>query len=87
MNIRYFFINIWEENRIIFYCELRLSLFKNFLLMGFSHCNQEMCEELKYEDYEHFASLIMFNYPNITKDNFNVIEYIYNYLDTYDRRF
>ena len=77
MNIRYFFINTWEENRIIFYCELRLSIFNNFLLMGFSHCNQEICEELKYEDYEHFASLIMFNYPNITKYNFNVIEYIY----------
>ena len=45
--------------------------------MGFSHCDQEVCNEYQYTNYEHFASLIMFNYPNITKDNFDVIEYIY----------
>ena len=77
INIRYFFINTWEENTIKFYSELRLSLFNNFLLMGFSHCNQEICNEYQYTNYEHFASLIMFNYPNITKSNFDVIEYIY----------
>ena len=77
MNIRYFFINIWEENTIKFFCELRLSLFNNFIAMAFSNCDQEICEEFDYENYEHFSSLIIFNYPNINNQSFDIIEYIY----------
>ena len=77
MNIRYFFINIWQENTIKFFCELRLNLFNNFIVMAFSNCIQEVCEESQYENYEHFSSLIIFNYPNINNKALDIIEYIY----------
>ena len=77
MNIRYFFINIWLENSIKFFCELKLSLFNNILVMAFSNCEQEVCEESQYERYEHYSSLIFFNYPNINNTNFDIINYIY----------
>ena len=77
MSIRHFYINIWEENNIKFYCELRLCLFNNFLLMAFSYCEGEICEENQSDSADHFSSLIFFNYPNIINDMFDVIEYIY----------
>ena len=77
MVIRYFFINIWGENSIKFFCDLRLHLYNNFLLMAFSNCEQEVCEESQAENYEHFSSLIFFNYPNANITNFDVINYIY----------
>ena len=79
MNIRYFYINVWEENGIKFYCDLRLSLFNNFLLMAFSHCDQEICSESQTDGYEHFSSLIFFNYPNINNPYLDIMEYIYPY--------
>ena len=78
INIRYFFVNIWEENTIKFFCELRLSLYNNFLVMAFSHCDQEVCEEFQIEGYNHYSSLIFFNYPNINQTTFDVLEYIYS---------
>ena len=77
MNIRYFYINIWQENRIKFFCELRLSLFNNFIIMTFSNCDQDICNESQTNGYDHFSSLIFFNYPDIYDNNFDVIEYIY----------
>jgi hypothetical protein len=76
MNIKYFFINIWEENTIKFFCELKLNLFNNFLVMAFSHCDQEVCEEFEIENYEHFSSFIIFNYPNTNDKSFDILEYI-----------
>ena len=77
MNIRYFYINIWQYNRIKFFCELRLSLFNNFIIMTFSNCDQDICNESQTNGYDHFSSLIFFNDPTIYDNNFDVIEYIY----------
>ena len=74
LNIRYFSIDIWGENSMKFYSDLRLSLYNNFLVMAFSNCEQEKCEG---NDDTHFSSLIFFNYPNINKTTFDVINYIY----------
>ena len=76
MNIRYFFINLFEDYTIKLYCELRLSLFNNFLVMGFSHCPQETCYE-NQPDYTHYSSLIFFNYPNSSDIHLDIIDYIY----------
>ena len=77
MIIRYYFINIWKENSIKFFCELRLSMYNNFLVMAFSNCEQKVCEEQQIQGYKHFSSLIFFNYPNTMNTTFNVINYIY----------
>ena len=75
MNIRYFLVNIWEENNIKFYCELKLNIFKDFLLMAFSNCEEEDCDE--YGEGKHLSSLIFFNYANSSEIDFDVLEYIY----------
>ena len=77
MNIRYFSIDIWRENTIKFFCEIRLALYNNFLAMAFSNCDQENCNEDQYASYEHFSSLIFFNYPNSTNINFDIINYLF----------
>ena len=77
MNIRYFSIDIWRENTIKFFCEIRLALYNNFLAMAFSNCDQENCNEDQYASYEHFSSLVFFNYPNSTNINFDIINYIF----------
>ena len=78
INIRYYIIDLWGENTIKFYAELRLSLFNYFLVMAFSHCDQEICDENNFVGYNHYSSLIFFNYPNITKTTFDLLEYIYS---------
>ena len=43
MNIKFYKINIWEENEIKLYYEFKLCLYNNFLVMAFSHCFKEDC--------------------------------------------
>ena len=77
MNIKFYKINIWEENEIKLYYEFKLCLYNNFLVMAFSHCFKEDCTD-EMKDYKsHFSSLIFFNYPNSTDIYFDIINYIY----------
>ena len=46
--------------------------------MAFSHCAQEVCEDYQIDGYNHYSSLIFFNYPNINQSTFDVFEYIYS---------
>ena len=76
MNVRYFFIKLWEEYKIKLFCDIKICMFNNFLSLAFSHCPQEICSE-QYYNYEHLSSLIFFNYPNSSNIEFDVIKNIY----------
>ena len=74
MNIRYYKINIWEENGIKIFFDIKINLYNNFLVMAFSHCFQEFCD---HDQDPYLSSLIFFNYINSTDKNFDIINYIY----------
>ena len=76
MNVRYFFIDIWAKG-IKLFADLKLGIYNNYLVMAFSHCdNNEVCEEGKYA-YDHFSSLIYFGYANSTNNYLDIIDYIF----------
>ena len=73
INIKYYKINIFESHNHKFYKTIKLSMFKNFPVLGFNHCLQKYCEE----DSSHYSSLIMINY---IEDNYNkdLIDILYD---------
>ena len=77
MNIRYYQIDIWEENGIKIFFDLKINLYNNILVMAFSHCYDENCDEDPESNSKYYSSLIFFNYANNTDINFDIIEYIY----------
>ena len=74
MNIRYYKIEIWTTYRMKIYLDLKASLYKNFISLAFSHCPQTNCQSA----YDlHYASLIIFNYPNSTEASLDIIPLLY----------
>ena len=59
MNIRYYKINVMEENGITIYADLKIYLYNNFLVLAMSHCFQEICEQDE-TGKGYFSSLIFF---------------------------
>ena len=72
---KYFMINMFSLYNHKFLLDIKISLYNNFIFMGFSHCNQQKCED---EADEHYTSLILFSYANSTDFDFNVINQLYN---------
>ena len=74
--IRYYSYNMFNENCIKFFKEIRGFSFNNYISLAFSHCSKESCSE---DSDEHFSSLIIFNYPNSPDDqSVDLISYIYS---------
>ena len=73
MEILYYSIKIKEYNYIELYKELRLALYNNFIALAFSH---NIYENNKTSN-EHFSSLVIFNYPNNSDNNLDLIEELY----------
>ena len=73
MNARFYIINMYEEKKLKFYSGLKLSSFKNFLLMAFNNYREDIFDN---SDNNPFSSLIFFSYPNSSDINFDIIEYI-----------
>ena len=73
MNARFYIINMYEEKKLKFYANLKLSLFNNFLLIAFSHYGEKICDK---SDNNPCSSLIFFSYPNSSDINLDIIEYI-----------
>ncbi len=69
--VRYYSIQTNDPNIVKFYYELVAGIYNNFITIAFSHCPQEKCE--KAED-KHHSSLIIFNYPNSTDKEYDLIE-------------
>ena len=76
MNIRYYKIEIWTTYGMKIFLDLNASLYKNFISLAFSHCSQTSCQSA-YDD-PHYASLIIFNYPNSTDSSLNIIPLLYS---------
>ena len=75
MMIRYYLYDMYNCYGIKFYNDLRAFSFNNYISVAFSHCPNNICSD--YDD-EHYSSLIIFNFPNITDDqNSNILEYVY----------
>ena len=74
MNIRYYQIEMWNEYTSKIYLDLKCSLYKNFLSLGFSHCPKEECTS---SIHLHYASLIIFSYPNSTDSSLDIIPQLY----------
>ena len=63
VNIRYYTQLIYEQNNYMIFKDLKLELYNNqFITLGLSLCNTTECE--RDEIGFHFASFIIFNYPN-----------------------
>ena len=73
MLISYYSFDIYESHGFYFYQDIRIYLYNNYISLGFSHCTN--CSE---DNDIHYSSLIIFNYPNITDTNLDLIEYLSN---------
>ena len=77
MMIRYYSYEMFNEYKLKFFKDLKAFLYNNFISLAFSYCLQNECEN---NENKHFSSLIIFNYPNSTKDNiFDLTKYIYKH--------
>ena len=74
LSIRYFSINFFENYRYKFYLDLRAFSFNNFISVAFSHCPQSECSAITHL---HYCSLIIFNYPNSTDEDYDLINNLY----------
>ena len=84
MTIRYYSYDMYEKYGIIFFKDLRAFSFNNYLSVAFSHCPNTNCAA---DDDEHYSSLIIFNFPNNTNDEYaDLLDYSYytnNHFDNY----
>ena len=62
MNIRYYSINLWDNNQLKIYQNIKASLSKNFISFVFSNCPQNLCI---LSSHEHYSSLVIFK-PKVT---------------------
>ena len=74
-NIRYYLVNIFELYNHKFLSEMKLHIYKQSLAFAFSFCKQSTCNG---DSDEHYSSLIIFSFPNVTNNdnNLDVINYL-----------
>ena len=68
--IRYYSIDIYAKYRFKFLEDMRIHLFDKYIAFAFSFCRQSSCTS---ESDTHFAGFMIFNYPNGTNYNFNLV--------------
>ena len=73
--IRYYTIKLYELYNKIFLFEIKAIKFGNYLSLCCSLCSNSGCSS---NNDEHISSLIIFNYPNSTDINFDLIEHLLN---------
>ena len=75
MNIRYYVQSIQEINHYTIYRDIRISLYANqYIALGASVCPSNECSN----DYdEHYAVFVIFNYPNSTDVDVDLIKLLY----------
>ena len=72
-NLRYYFIDFFSLYNHKFYRDIKLHPYNNNIAFGFSFCYNEACND---DNDEHYTSLIIFSYPNITEYNLDVIGHL-----------
>jgi hypothetical protein len=79
--INYYAIEIYKQYSHKIYYDMRLFLYNDYITFGFSHCNTDQCTAIS--DFEedsdlHYSSFIIFNYPNGTDNNLDLIDHLLN---------
>ena len=72
--MRYYSIELFDSYSYKFYLDLRAFVYNDFIAVAFSHCPQKDCAALTHK---HYSSLIIFNYPNSTDQDFDLIQHLY----------
>ena len=67
LKIRYYSIKLFALYHYKILFDLKLINYKNFITLGLSFCNNTNCSR---DEDEHYAGLIIFNYPNSTDTKF-----------------
>ena len=75
--VNYYAIEIYKLYSHKIY-DMRLFLYNDYITFGFSHCNQDNCESNEIKSDLHFSSFIIFNYPNGTDNNLDLLDYLLN---------
>ena len=79
--INYYAIEIYKLYSHKIYYDMRLFIYNDYITFGFSHCNRDQCT--RQSDYEeesdlHYSSFMIFNYPNGTDNNLDLLDYLLN---------
>ena len=75
MNIRYYQIEMFNTYKTKIFLEIKAALYKNFISLAFSNCPEKDCS-LAYS-HLHYASLVIFSYPNSTDSDLDIIQQLY----------
>ena len=75
LNLKYYQIPIWSEYSIKIFCDIKAALYKNFISIVSSNCDNSECSN-PYSD-AHYSSLIIFSYPNSTDNSLDIIPQLY----------
>ena len=75
MNIRYYQIEMFNTYTAKIFLDIKAALYKNFISIAFSNCPQSDCS-ISYS-HLHYASLIIFSYPNRTDSDLDIIQKLY----------
>ena len=69
--IRYYTIDIYTKYNFKFLEDMRAHLFDKYISFAFSFCRQSSCSS---ESDTHYAGFLVFNYPNGTDYDFNLVD-------------
>ena len=73
---RYYYVDLYTLYNYKFFLDIRASLYKNFLSLAFSFCQNENCED--EETDEHYSAFLIFSYSNSTDYSLNIEQYLFN---------
>ena len=76
INIKYYQIEIFNTYTMKIFLTLKAAIYNNFIALSFSHCPQTSCSSASGDT--HYASLIIFNYPNSKDNGLDIIPLLYS---------
>ena len=76
INIKYYQIEMYNTYKMKIFLTLKASIYNDFIALSFSHCPESSCSSPYFDN--HYASLIIFNYPNSTDNNLDIIPLLYS---------
>ena len=79
MMINYYAIEIYKLYSHKIYYDMKLFLYNDYITFGFSNCNKSDCQKDDPYDYDlHYSSFIIFNFPNGTDNNLDLLDHLLN---------
>ena len=73
--IRYYFFSIFSIYSFKFYTSIRANSYNNYIALAFSFCRTESCSSI---NDAHYPGFMVFNYPNGTDFNRNLIDLMFS---------